>query len=138
MRKLIVLILLILPTLIFSQDRVVWEMVIGVDTVTVIRKDHAKDLARERVNYWYLLEEVKEKGTLIDGLRESLSKAKEEREIWSELVKEKDSRLEFSKQYQQSQGRTIGLLEDQLKSQKRSTFIYILIAILGITGMVIK
>jgi hypothetical protein len=113
-------------------------MIIGNDTVAVMKRDHAKDLARERVDYWYLQETSRAKDTLIDDLREGLQNVKRENELWKELSESKDKRIDLHKKIEDSQERTISVVETQVKSLKKTTFVYILLTVAAVTGLILK
>lgn len=143
MKILNILILLILPISTFSQDlekkwtplseTEVREFIIGVDTVIVTKKDHAKTLARERVEFWYLKDQVVILEQLSDAYKDRISGYKNELALSQQLSSLKDSIITASNERERSYKKSLGIQEVQLKRQKLNTW---LIAI-GFIGTIV-
>ena len=73
MKLYLVLILTTLSTSLFSQgSKLVYEIVSGKDTLVVMPKYHAKELAKERVMFQSAIEEAAAKDSQIENLNQSL------------------------------------------------------------------
>lgn len=91
-----------MPILTYSQR--VYETVIKGDTVTVIPKHHAKQLAKERIMYKSLQVQLKEKDSLIDILNMHINTYKGiingQQQNISDYKKRDSISTEISKSYQ--------------------------------------